>query len=512
MLKSESYKKGIIQSTGLNVIAKGIGFLNSLLLAFYFGTNASTDIYFYVLSVASLISVTINGIDYLVLVPEAMKIRETKDEKSSQHFLNFFIWLYAAIGVILTVFIILSPVIFFTLFSKFDQGQLQHNSQLLYIGSIIIVFQLLNNLMTAILVSYKYFTIPIIGGLINSVLTVTITIIFHERLGITGTILGMSAGFVLNFFLLVFLLKRYHKWEFTKIYWVKSQRVWKNIGLIQLNGLPIWLRGYIVIYLLSGLGTGIITSVNLGQMLAFFPEVFILSQVASVIGIKFSELAVKEDYAGTSKLISNLLNTLFVLIIPVAIVMAVANKEIITLVFERGGFTSAAAGTTAFCFFYFALILPSKIYDVTFTRLFSSFQVYGASTLVAVFGHFIITIITYFGIKKFNLTGYFISNIIGYYLIMPVIFYLVLLYRFKQMDKLAIIKNFLLALIVIPVVFIICDTLYLRLPFNYIINIIIISFVSLSSVLLICNYTMDLKYFWDSVRQVRQRLKLIFVR
>jgi hypothetical protein len=36
MLKTESYKKGIIYSTGFNIIAKGIYFLNTLMISFYF--------------------------------------------------------------------------------------------------------------------------------------------------------------------------------------------------------------------------------------------------------------------------------------------------------------------------------------------------------------------------------------------------------------------------------------------------------------------------------------------
>lgn len=366
--------------------------------------------------------------------------------------------------------------------------------------------------MNAILVSYKYFTMPIITGLINSLFAISLTLLFHKQLGITGTMLGISAGFVLNFILLICLLKKQHNWEFRKLFLVSSKSVWKNIGLIQINILPVWIRNYIILYLLSGLGTGIITSVNLGQMLAFMPEIFILTQIASVVGIKFSELAAKQNYAETSVVLSNILNSLFVMLIPVAIVMAVASKEIISIVFQRGGFTASSATITAFCFFYFALILPSKIYDTTFTRLFSSYQVYGLSTLFAVIGHFVITGVTYFAIRQFNLKGYFISTIIGYYVIMPAIFYLVLHFRFKKLDTRAVIKNYLLALIVIPAVFILCDTIYKQLHFNYIINILIISIVSLSSVLLICNYTIDLKYFWTSVSQIRHRLKLIFYR
>lgn len=512
MLKSESYKKGLYSSTVLNVIAKGIGFINTLLVAFYFGSNTSTDIYFYVLSVATLITSTINGIDYLVLIPEAMKIRQNNSEKDAQYFLNFFIWLYGFIGVLLTAAIIFSPVLFFTLFSKFDTGQLQHNSKLLYIGSIIIVFQLLNNLLNAILVSYKYFTIPIISGLINSFFAIGLTVVFHKQLGITGTILGISLGYVINFILLWYILKRNQHWSFFKFFWVKNKRLWRNIGLMQLNILPVWLRNYIVIYLLSGLGAGIITSVNLGQMLAMLPEVFILTQMASVVGIKFSELAARQHHEEAGKLLSNLVNTLFVLILPLAIIMTVASKDIITIVFQRGDFNQNSATTTAFCFFYFAMLLPSKIYDVAFTRLFTSFQVYGLSTLFAVIGHFIITAITYFAIKQFQLEGYFVSLLIGYYFIMPVIFYLIMLFRFKRISRNEISRNFFLTIVTLPVLYFLFRPLYGLLHFNIIINIVLLSITSLCAVLLIANYTLDLKYFWNSVNQIRQKINSIFSR
>lgn len=509
MLKSESYKKGLYFSTGLNIVAKGIAFVNTLLVAFYFGSNTSTDIYFYVLSVATLITSTINGIDYLVLIPEAMQLRENNCEKKSQEFLNFFIWLYGFIGLLLSLAIVISPILFFTVFSKFDEAQLHHNSSILYIGSIIIVFQLLNNLISAILVSYKYFTVPIILSLVNSCFAILLTIVYHKHLGVEGTILGISIGFVINFVLLVLLMKAKLHWNFLKFYWVKSKKLWRNIGLMQLNLLPVWLRNYIVLYLLSGLETGLVTSLNLGQMLALLPEVFILTQMASVIGIKFSELSSKQQYDETGKLLSDIVNSLYVLLLPIAIVMAVASKDIITIVFEHGGFDRNSATDTAFCFFYFALLLPSKIYDAAFTRLFTSFQVYGLSTLLAISGHFVITALIYFSIKNFQLKGYFISMMIGYYLIMPIIFYLIIFFRFKKISRNAIVKNFIVTIISLPVFYFLSWSIYRELHFNVYVNIILLSVAVIGAAMIVANYTLDLKYFWSSLNQIRKKINTI---
>ncbi len=512
MLKSESYKKGLVFSTGLNIIAKGIGFINSLVLVYYFGTSISTDIYFYVLAVALLITNTINGIDYLVLIPEAMRLREQEGEKNSQHFLNFFTWIYAAIGIIIAILILLAPILFYSFFSKFDASSLEHNKNMLYIGCILIIFQLLNNFLNAILVSYKYFTIPILTGLINSIFSITLTLILHKTVGVAGTMLGITAGYFINFILLVVLLKKYQHWDFFSFRMMKNKIVWKNIGLVEINILPVWVRNYITLYLLTGLGSGIITSINLGQLLASLPEVFILAQISAIIGIKFSELSSKKDYKETTNLLVDMINTLFTLLIPLAVVMAVCNKEIIQLAFQRGNFTENSTSVTAFCFFYFSLLIPSRIYDIIFTRLFTSFQVYGLSTLIAVTGHVIITVITYFAITNFKLTGYFISQMIGYYLIMPALFYIILLIKLKKIETKNITRSFLFVVVLFPLVYIVCYLIYTTLHLHIIVNIFIITAVAFLLTITISKYLFDLRYLWVNFIFAKQKLKQLFLK
>ena len=44
---SETYKKGAIHSSFFSVLAKGVAFMQHLLIAYYFGANTGTDLYFY---------------------------------------------------------------------------------------------------------------------------------------------------------------------------------------------------------------------------------------------------------------------------------------------------------------------------------------------------------------------------------------------------------------------------------------------------------------------------------
>lgn len=406
LLKTESYRKGVFYSTGLNIIARGIGFINTLIIAYYFGANASTDIYFLVLSVAMIITSIINGNDYLVLIPEAMKLRERESEKASQKFLNFFLYGYSLIGLLLVGLILVSPVFFYSIFSKFNVSVLLQNNKILYAGSIIILFQLLNNFLNAILSSYKFFTAPIITGLINSLFSISVTVLFHKQLGIVGTISGIAIGYILNFVLLIFLLRRFQKWDFFHVAWMRDKTVWANIGLMQINIVPLWVRNSLGLYLLSGFGKGIITSLNLGQQMAYVPEILIINQFTAIAGIKFNELHAqkKDDEANSTFLRLSKMGLTFT--IAISAVLFLLSDKIIGLFYSKTAITADSLKNISIVFGYMILFLPFKFIDALTTNIFTAYQKIKATIRISFITHSIVTIIFFFLVRSFGLTGY----------------------------------------------------------------------------------------------------------
>ena len=416
MIKSESYKKGVVVSTGLNVFAKGIGFFNTLIIAFYFGSNIQTDIYFFVFTVAILLTGIINGIDYLILVPEGMKIREQESEKSSQRFFNFFIYLYATIGLVLAAIILISPGFFYSLFSKFDRKVLEDNFNLLYIGIIIIVFQLQNSLLSTILTSYKYFTATIILGLINSVFAITFTIIFHNKLGITGTMLGISIGYILNFVLLVFTLKKFQNWSFSNVTWMGKKKVWGNIGLMQVNILPIWIRNTIALYLLSGLGNGIITAVNLGQQVSAIPDILIIAQLISIASIKFNELNAAKSHEELNKIFIRVCEWGISITMFISFSFILFSPQIISLLYGKSSVSAENLKNIEIVFAFSIACLSVKFIASICTNLITAAQKVRATFFMSVITHGIVTVIIYFLIHYFGLVGYLIGINLHFYL------------------------------------------------------------------------------------------------
>jgi putative peptidoglycan lipid II flippase len=458
MLKTESYKKGIIYSTGLNIIAKGIYFLNTLIISFYFGAGLNTDIYFFIISIAILItSGMLNGVDVTILIPQAMKLREVDGETVSRKFLNFFILLYLFTGAIVFFIVIISPVYFYSFFSKFTLNTLAEHKYLLYAGGALIFFQLINNFLGAILNSYKYFTVIIFTSLITSLFSIIITVFFHAYFGIAGTLAAVVASYGINFLILLLIMKLQLKWQFSNFTFVKSKQLWGNIGLLQLNMLPVCLRNYITLFLLSGLGEGIVSSVNLAQQAAGIIDSLIIAQVLSVAGIKFNELYTKNNIDSLNELFIKVANFLLLVLLPVVLIIFFYANDITTFVFKRGNMSGSSLQIVALCLKYLILLSPLMLLNGICTRIFSAAQIMRQGLLYSISAHIIFLLLVVALMHWLQLKGYLYAMVAGYSVIL-FFFYHLFKTKLSRIDfgsvlKFGIKQLFINLIIALPVFF-----------------------------------------------------------
>src|SRR5690606_25598155 len=214
ILKTESYKKGIAYSTLLNVVSKGLVFINSLVVAFYFGTQIKTDIYFYTYNTIVILSAFITSLNASVLIPESMRIRIKEGEEKSKEFLNLFIYGYIALTSIIVIVFIADPVHIFKAMSSFELQSIENQKSILLLAVPLIVMMPLVNLLTDIMASYKYFTAPMIAGIINGVFSIVFVVVFHSVLDIISLLFGLLASYSINLLLLIFLMAKKLSWNF----------------------------------------------------------------------------------------------------------------------------------------------------------------------------------------------------------------------------------------------------------------------------------------------------------
>ena len=334
--------------------------------------------------------------------------------------------------------------------------------------------------MIAILTSYKYFTTAIFSSFINSLLSIILTIIFHSKWGISGSVLGLLIGYITNFIILIITLKTKIQWPFKEIKIVKDKNIWKNIFFMQINIVPVWLKNYIILLLISGMIAGTLSAYNLGNNIAIIPEVFVIAQILNVAGIKFSELYVLRLENETRDLFYKILDSLLIIILPITIILSICSTDIIEIIFLRGKFSVENVYVTSKCLFFISLLLPIKVYDLLCTRLFTSNQLYSYTVLIATSIHLSFTIVTYYLSTKYQLDGLLYSFLIGNYIFLLGGFSFIILKKCPFIfDKKKLVQILILICFSI-LVFIISFYLHnLFTGFNNFVKIFVISFVVL---------------------------------
>lgn len=427
LLRPDSYKKGVIKSTLFNILAKGLGFINSLIIIYLFGSGSKTDLYFVILSTGTVITSFINSIDSLVLIPESMRLRQKSGEEAERHFLNFFVWVYAGIGIILFSIVFFFPSFYYSLFSKYDQTFLDSEGLLLRMSALLPPIQLVSNLFITIMASYRYFTTPMIVGLINSTISIITLGFIQERYSIAGALAALIAGNLVN---LIWIIYHFHSklgWRFFQKSPFPPRRVFGNIFMMQLNVLPISIRTLSTVYFLSGIGAGVITSLNYGQQLALIPELFLITQILTVVGIKFNELSAKGDGQQLNIFFQKIQRMLLFIAMPVGIYVALSSDEIITLLFSYSSkFDKGTASNMALVLTFVALTLPARALDLSLTRLVMSQQRIKQGVAYGVFTHIGITLLVIIGVLSYGLKGYLTAMLMGYCLLLPCVYYFLL--------------------------------------------------------------------------------------
>jgi peptidoglycan biosynthesis protein MviN/MurJ (putative lipid II flippase) len=414
VIRTESYKKGIALSTGLNFVAKLVMFANSILVAYYFGTQIKTDIYFYAIATITLLISFVTALDHSVLIPEAMRIREQESEKKSMQFLNFFLYIYLFIGLTFAAIIYINPVAVFTSVSKFDATALQSNVLLLYLIIPLCILMLITNYLVNVLVSYKYFTMPMTAGLINSLFSIVFIVLFHNYLDVTSIVTGLMLGYLLNITLLLLLLKRKLNWNFRFAKVSLTKKTVRNMVYAQLGNFATLVSSYVPLYLFSGFNAGLITALNYGRTTSEAPNQLITSQFSSVSGIKFNELYARKEYEGFNNKFISSTNFLLFILMPISGMFFLYAEEIISLLYMRGAFNQESVQNTSDFFKYLALLLPCFAVNTMSGRLFMASQKIKVSSWYQIVNNLFFIVLYFILIPAYQFYGY-IMTILGIY-------------------------------------------------------------------------------------------------
>jgi len=485
-LRIESYKKGIFFSSAFHIVARLFTFLSSLLIAYYFGTQSKTDVYFYSYATILLIAGLMTSIDSSVLIPESMRIREQVGIEDSRKFLNLFLYFYVFIGALITLLFFINPISTFILISNFKSAVLFENKDLLNLAILLITCIIVSTFLVDILTSYKFFTIPMISQMINSAFTIIFIVVFNNIYGIKSILLGLLTAYLIQITLLIWLMIKYLNWNFLfKLYKIDG-KVLKNIFFAQAGNITTTLTSYIPLYLLSSFSAGVITALNYGQKTSDMPNQFITTQFSSVIGIKFNELFAKNNFKRINEIFYESAKFLLYILIPISFLFFLYNKEIITILYGRGKFDEDSIRITSLFLKYFGLLLPLFAINTLTARLFMASQKIKEAVFYQFFFNIFLILLIISGVKIYGEIAYPLSLLLAY------IFNVIFMYYFikKYFDYINynpvlidfikfVVLNIVIGIVIYEIKFLLQNTnVYLNLVIGTLIYVLIVVLLS----------------------------------
>ena len=421
MLKSESYQKGIVLSTGLNFFVKAILFFNTIVIAWYFGTSIDTDLYFYIFSTITLIAALVNGMDLAVILPEGMHLQEEKGKKEAMAFYNFFGFCYLLIGLLIFLVLFFFSVPIYSIVSSYKTGVLSSHTSLLLLSSALPLLIILTNYFTSVLTTLKYFTAPLIANGIAQLFALGSLIIFHGKWGVVSILFGMLVGYLLNICLLLFFM-------YFKLHWYVgfsakhiTKRIKKNLASVQLGNMATFAFNYGIIVVLSGLPVGVYSAYNYSMQILNIPNSFIVGQAAAVAGIKFNELAAKNLTQEFNRIFLQSVEILLFLIVPFCCLAYLYADVIVHFLYMRGGFTAASAEKVVYFMQYLIFLAPCFTINTLITRVMTAGKKVSQTFFFQLGFNLTALLLMIFFTQAYQEKGFIISMLAAYYFYVTVV-------------------------------------------------------------------------------------------
>lgn len=396
-----TYKKGAAFSVLFTIGAKCFSFVSSLLLAYYFGANSGTDVYFYLILISALLNGWLQGINTGVVVPEFMHLLK-KDFAKARDFVNYFLYIYIACAVFITAVCFVLPKQSLAFISAFDGAQITAWAHLAGLSALYFTSFFLMTFLISVAECFKFFKIYIFSPL-NSLLPLVLLLI-------TRRLEAMFIGYILAYFIqiavCIIMLKKYKNWQFGFKKPQFGAKFKQNILFFQPNNIAWAAVLYAPLFMVSSTSPGMVSAVNYSRMLSDSPSDIFVLKVQNISKVKLTAQAAENDWPAMQNTLFRTDIALMFLLLPFCIFTSVFALDITKMFFMRGSFTMQAAHDTAVFLSLFILSVPLYSVNTNVFNLFSAVRLVKEITV----RYFIFTVAFIFlfaiAIKSFGAFAY----------------------------------------------------------------------------------------------------------
>ncbi len=351
------------------LVAKALGFGRNIIFASAFGASELTDIYFQVFGIATFVFTGI-GTALATLVIKNLNKAENKSSSAQKHYVSYFIGKISLIIIAVTavMYLVAGPVVKMLL-PGLNPSFYNAGRQIMYIMLPSGLFIIVAYIMSGVLQNCKVFFITSVMSLPYNV--IIIASLFIKDLDIYAISWITTLGWFLH---IIILLPDFYKKGFRFFY--RDSTLQKNIVKERnIEVLYIFISSmmfqmcYVFDKAAVSYDTGAATTIN------YATNFFVT--VASIFVVAMSNVSfpsISKNYESGNKeavkeMTRQLISLLFAIIVPFILVAVIFGGDIMSLLYERGKFTSELTKETAILFVIYTFGIFGYVCQELFNKI-----------------------------------------------------------------------------------------------------------------------------------------------
>lgn len=359
-MENDNKKSGIIYNVLVliifSILLKGIGFVNRMVTAFYFGTSEKMDVFYNVSGfIEAITAIILAGLTVGII---NIYLKQDKDRKN-EFISNTIIYTLAIMSIIIVIMLVFSNVVS-ELLAPGLRGEMRvYMNTLLKIMSIVFPFQALITVFGAVLQAEEKFKQIKLSGAISSGLSIICIILFNGLIGENSIVIAFILAYVINS--IYYIYNARNKFSFKPKYVFRDS----NLKKLLLMTLPLLVgqaahQVNLIIdkSLASTITVGAVSALSYCTVLYLFIEGVFINSIVTVIVPKFAKSvnnnAHNQVAASTRKGIVGI-----VCLLALITIFCVFNSDtIIEIVYMRGNFNQKSLELTSSALKGYVIGLP----------------------------------------------------------------------------------------------------------------------------------------------------------
>lgn len=423
---SKSTAGVIFQNTFFNLFSKFLTYLTFAVVAYIFGAQRSTDIYYlgtsFVTSCTGLFIIVISS----VFSPMLIRIKIKNSLLEARVFAGSFFGFMIVLLLIVCFTLFLFPIQTFSVISKFPLASLQENKMMLSFFAFIILFTVISEFGRIYIESLGFFSIVAIITLIQSLVFILLIMFLAGWLKLFSLVFALLISLIIQCSLWYFFCKKKQALPILNFSYnaLHSELIKTSVPLLSAHVVTL-LVAYLLDYIASGLQSGVLTAVTFANRIYSLPLMLLFNPALEVINTRFSEYYHTNINVLTEKYMQ-MQRFFIMLLIPAMMVLFFFRLQIIDIFFLRGAFTRADAIVSANCLGVSAFSVVSFCILSIMARVYFIMQKTGWSSFIGTINQLLMIVSAYFLTKNIGYMGIPIAKVsceLFYFL--PISFWLI---------------------------------------------------------------------------------------